>query len=114
MQKFNRKDIVGLYFTNGIQGIVTIKDEDEHFIYGEKFLGIQLQQGPDGNPQVFLEDLTPFATIHDEGLDVRIPQSSLLTTFEVQEQLIAGYKKRTGQNIQIASASLADTVKVKR
>jgi len=115
MQKLNKKDIVGLYFNNGIQGIATIKDEDEQFIYVEKLLGIQLQQGPDGNPQVFLEDFTPFAIIEDEGLVSRIPQSSIMITFPIQEQLLAGYKKRTGQSIEIVSApSIAEAVKAKR
>lgn len=106
-------EIKGIYFNNGIQGIARIIEEDEHFMYVEDLLGLQLQQNPDGNPVVSLEDFTPFAVIEDKGLETRIPQSSIMLLFPVQEQLLAGYKKRVGPQIEIVSGHHADALRTK-
>jgi len=94
-----QNEIRGLYFNNGIQAIAKIVDEDEHFLYVENLLGLQLTMGNDGNssPMVHLEDFTPFAVIEKEGLTTRIPQSSVMIVFPVEERLLAGYKKRTSR-----------------
>ena len=100
MKKY-QNEIVGLYFNNGIQGIGTIVEEDENFMWVENLLGIQVHaDSNDANKtKLSLEDFTPFTIIQKEGLTTRIPHSAIMLTFPPVDIILSGYKQRTSRII---------------
>jgi hypothetical protein len=99
-------DVKGLLFANGVQALAIVRKEDDHFLWVENMLALQMKvddeegeaamkERRDPVPKLYFEHFTPFAELAKTGLDTKIPQSAIMFTFLPEARILAGYKNRT-------------------